>query len=140
MPLKNATTAMPLTKATLKKILELNEPMFTEYIVFPKCNAIYTPEYCKRSGKFYAVVCSFKAYPSHPHKSRKECGTQLMRTVRTKSGMVYRPLKIYPYQSIKSAIAAFVRMPSFIECCELWRRRSNFRESGFLADIYDGDI
>ena len=54
--------------------------------------------------------------------------------------MVYRPLKIYPYQSIKSAIAAFVRMLSFIECCELWWRRSNFRESGYLADIYDGDI
>ena len=54
--------------------------------------------------------------------------------------MVYRPLKIYPYQSIKSAIAAFVRILSFIECCELWWRRSNFRESGYLADIYDGDI
>ena len=141
MPLKNATTAMPLTKATLKKILELNEPTFTEYIVCPKCNAIYTPEYCKRSGQFYAVVCSFKTYPNHPHRSRrKECGTQLMRKVRTKAGTVYRPLKIYPYQSIKSAIAAFVRMPSFIECCELWRRRNNFRESGYLTDIYDGDI
>ena len=70
---------------------------------------------------------------------RKECRTQLM-TVQTKSGMVYRPLKIYSYQSIKSAIAAFVRMPSFIECCELWWRRRNFRESGYLADIYDGDI
>ena len=141
LPLKSASTAMPLTKTTLKKILAMKEHEFTEYIVCPKCNAIYTPEYCKRSGKFYAAVCSFQAYPNHPHKSRRNsCEAQLMMKVRTKSGTVYRPLKIYPYQSVTSAISTFARRPGFTESCELWCKRSNFRVSGNPTDVYDGDV
>ena len=141
LPLKTLSNAMPLTKVTLMKILAMGSHDFTEYIVCPKCDSIYSPDYCKRGGKFIAILCPYKAYPNHPHvQRRKECGASLMRTVQLKSGLVYKPIKIFPYQSIKKAIAKLAQRPGFVQCCELWRERSAFRRSGYMCDVYDGEI
>ena len=141
VPLQDFSNAMPLTKAALHKCLQIENENFTEYVVCPKCAAVYSFDYCKRNNKFYALSCVYKALPNHPHsQKRKECGAQLMRTVRTKSGSVCRPIKVFPYQSIKKAIASFTQRPGFVECCELWRKRSNFKASGYLADVYDGEV
>ena len=123
------------------KILAMDSHQFTEYIVCPKCDSIYSPDYCKRGGKFIAITCRYKAYPNHPHvQRRKECGASLMRSVRLKSGFVYKPIKIFPYQSIKKAITKLAQRPGFVKCCELWRERSAFRRSGYMCNVYDGEI
>ena len=69
---------------------------------------------------------------------RKECGTQLMKTVRMKHGTVIKPRKVFPYQSIQKALQNLIQRPGFLQCCEKWRTRKHFRESGYLCDIYDG--
>lgn len=140
-PLRNLSNAMPVTKSTLRKILALDGPDFLEYVVCPKCDSLYTPEHCKRGGKFVATACSYKAYPNHPQERRRnECGTQLMRLVRMKKGTVYRPIKLFPHQSIKQAITKLAQRPGFVQSCELWRKRSNFHSFGYMCDVYDGQI
>ena len=141
LPLKTLSNAMPLTKATLMKILAMDGHDFIEYIVCPKCDSIYSPEYCKRGGNFIATACPYKAYPNHPQvRRRTECGASLMRTVQLKSGLVYRPIKIFPCQSIKKAIAKLAQRRGFVQCCELWRQRSAFRRFGYMCDVYDGEV
>ena len=98
-------TMILLCKATLLKVLAIGGDNFTEYILCPKCDSIYSPEYCKRVGMFAATACPYKAYPNHPHVGRRtECGASLLKTVRLKSGLVYIQTKIFPCQSIKKAI------------------------------------
>ena len=139
--LETLSNTMPLTKATLMKILAIGGDNFTEYIVCPKCDSIYSPEYCKRAGKFVATACPYKAYPNHPHVGRrKECGASLLKAVRLKSGLVYRPRKIFPCQSIKTAITKLAQRPGFVQCCELWRQRGAFRRNGYMCNVYDGEI
>ena len=83
-------TMILLCKATLLKVLAIGGDNFTEYILCPKCDSIYSPEYCKRVGMFAATACPYKAYPNHPHVGRRtECGASLLKTVRLKSGLVY---------------------------------------------------
>ena len=66
-----------------------------------------------------------------------------MRTFKSKSqtGTVtfYRPIKVFPYQSINSAIINLIQKPDFTKNCESWRDRCNFRYYGYMCDIYDGD-
>ena len=121
--------------------------MTTQFIVCPKCDAIYHPDICKSvsEGKFKATFCSYKPFPNHPQaRKRNPCGAALMTTVKisSKSGSTtaYRPIKVYPYNSLTNAIVELVKKPSFLHNSEVWRRRNNFREFGYMCDLYDGDI
>ena len=132
---------IPLTKTSLRKAVLLGKDEFTEYIVCPKCDCVYSPEFCKMAGKFVAQTCRFKAYPNHPIKSRqKECGMQLMKKVRGKSGFTFKPKKIFPYQSLGKAMQRLFQRPGFVQCCELWRTRQKFQHFGYMCDIHDGLI
>ena len=57
-------TMILLCKATLLKVLAIGGDNFTEYILCPKCDSIYSPEYCKRVGMFAAT-----AYPQLDKKA-----------------------------------------------------------------------
>ncbi len=132
LPLKTLSNAMPLTKATLRKILAIGGHI-------TKCDSIYSPEYCKRRGKFIATICPYKGYPNHLHvRRRKECVASLMRTIQLTSGLVYSPVKVC--HSIKNATAKLAQRPGFVQCCELRRQRSAFRRFGYIRDVYDGEI
>lgn len=114
---------------------------FSEFIVCPKCDSVYSPETCQQpgGGRFVLKNCSYTPYPKHPKVSmKKECGTQLMKTVRMKHGTVIKSRKVFPYQSIQKALQNLIQRPGFLQCCEKWKNRKKFRESGYLCDIYDG--
>ena len=140
-PLMTLSNSIPITKKTLQKTLTMKKDDFSEFIVCPKCDSVYSPETCQQpgGGRFVLKKCSYTPYPKHPKVStRKECGTQLMKTVRMKRGTVIKPRKVFPYQSIQKALQNLLQRPGFLQCCEKWRTRKNFRESGYLCDIYDG--
>jgi len=52
----------------------------------------------------------------------------------------YVPLKTFPYQSLKTAIADLVGDSKFLTLCDHWRKRSENVPDDILADIYDGAI
>ena len=132
---------IPITRYSLRKALLLDKVEFTKFIVCPNCDSIFSPDQRQQGGKFISKTCSNKPYPQHPMISRrKECGTQLMRTIRTKSGFVVIPRKIYPYQSINTAIQNLLQRPGFLDVCEKWRARKNVHEFGYMTDIYDGQV
>lgn len=132
---------IPLTRKSLRHAILPGKEDFLEYIVCPKCDTVYSPDFCKVAGKFVAQQCCHIAYPNHPMRSRrKKCNAQLMRKVRRKSGFTFIPKKVFPYQSLYIAMQKLIQRPGFIQCCEIWRTREEFRQSGYMCDIYDGRI
>ena len=79
--------------------------------------------------------------PNHPQLSqRKPCGAYLMHTVQNTTFKKVKPVKLYPYQSLKVAITNLVNGDGFLELCEHWRHRYDNTPAagGYLRDIYDG--
>ena len=145
--LHDISNNIPITRQSVQKFLGSHCHSTTQYIVCPKCDAIYHPDMCKSvsEGKFKATFCSYKPFPTHPHaRKRNPCGAALMTAVkinsRSRSTTVFRPVKVYPYNSLTIAIMELVKKPSFLHNCEAWRRRSNFRDFGYFCDLYDGDV
>ena len=126
--LKLASKSIPLTKEGILKAIKLHKVLtFTEFVVCPTCDSIYAADVCKRGGKFLSKTCCHRPFPNHPmQQKRLECGTQFMKTVRTKNGSVWKPRKFYPYYSLHKAIQNLASRPGFLECCEQWRERNDF--------------
>ena len=62
-----------------------------------------------------------------------------MKSVKTSAGTtVLYPYQVFCYQSLIAALQCFMRKPSFVERCELWRSRKVMQDG--LCDIYDGRI
>ena len=131
---------IPLTRDGLCKLAKI-DAVFEKLIVCPKCDAVYTPDRCQRNGKFVSTSCSNRPFPRHPQASRRgACGAQLMKSIHTKSGVKMAPKKVYPYQSLSSALLRLIKRPGFVEQCEKWRTRRNLNDLGYMADIYDGKL
>ena len=39
---------------------------------------------------------------------------------------MYRPIKLFPHQSIKQAITKLAQSPGFVQSCELWHKKVTF--------------
>ncbi len=114
---------------------------FTEYVVCPDCHSVYQYKDCVNTinGCKESNLCSHMAYPNHPHRSKqKQCGATLLKKVKRGSRFKLVPIKVYPYQSLKTALTKLVQKPGFLDNCEKWRRRVTDTE--YLVDIYDGRI
>ena len=147
--LKSASTAIPLTKRTLCKILGLTEyQKYQKGVVCSKCSSVYNLDFClsqRANGTFEVKKCPYVKWPNHPHESQRgACSGHLLSMCRLKgkSGMrtVYRPIKIYPYCSLAKSLRRLASQPGFLKCCELWRTRPDFRTHGYVCDVYDGDV
>ena len=85
--------------------------------------------------------CHHIAYPNHTQRSRRrECGTQLLKRVKSGRGYKLVPLKVYPYQSLEKSLQRLVRREGFLDACEHWRGRSQSVPSSYLGDVYDGHV
>lgn len=147
--LKSVSTAIPLTKHTLCKILGLTEyQKYQKGVVCSRCNSVYDLTFClsqRANGTFEVKKCSYVKWPNHPHASqRSECGGHLLQScsIKGKSGMrtIYRPIKVYPYCSLGKSLRKLASRPGFLKCCEQWRTRPDFRKYGYVCDVYDGDV
>ena len=115
---------------------------FVQYVVCPTCHSIYSYEECivsRANGTKESKLCKHRPFPNHPHCSRrKECGTTLLRTVKTQGGIYLKPRNIYCYRSIKSYLLQFYNRPNFDTLCEEWRSRLS--TTNVLGDVYDGRV
>ena len=50
---------------------------------------------------------------------------------------MFKPYKVYSYQSLLTAIARLLKRQGFLESCELWRKRSL---NDIFGDVYDGQV
>lgn len=117
----------PASMHTFKKILEVDENNFIKFVVCPGCHYLYTFDECfDTSGRQRKPkVCSYIAFPEHPHRSRRQiCGNRLLAEVTLKSGKVnYYPRKYYCYKPISESLASLAKRVGFLDRCELWRLR-----------------
>ena len=136
---------VPLTLKTIHKHLKFDDPskLYTKYAVCTKCSTVYEVGQCllRKANGYQAKTCSYVRYPCHPQLSRRtECGGNILNAIITKKGLIHRPICVYPYQPLSTALSRLAATPGFLECCEQWRNRPLFSEYGYLCDIYDGAI
>ena len=142
--LTNSSDFIPVGVNTVHKILGINSDLFTRYVVCPQCSSIYDYEDCfitKPNKEKESKRCCHIAYPEHPHISRrKRCDSLLLKKVRSKHGFSLQPIKVYPYQSLKSALTRLAKNPGFLDVCEKWRRRGQNVPNSYYGDVYDGNV
>ncbi len=115
---------------------------FNKYPVCPKCSKVYTSFECcieKVGSKQSSKTCSYIAFPTHPHRSRRTpCKAALLKSVEYRSGKKFLyPFKVYCYCGLTAPLQKLLLTPSFLKNCELWRSRPI---SNVLSDVYDGKI
>ena len=85
---------------SIESMAGLDKQSFAEYVVCPRCNAIYEFKNCVKnlpSGKTETMTCRHVAYPNHPHRSRiTACGAPLLKKQRNKQSSMLVPIKVYP--------------------------------------------
>ena len=132
----------PCSYKALLQHLDLEKKVYIEYVVCPKCNAMYDYHDCIQviDRKECSQVCRFIQFPNHPMRTfREQCGTQLLVASNSKDGKQHwHPRKKYCYRSVIDSLATLINRPGFLEKCEKWRNRDTACET--LSDIYDGRI
>ena len=134
--------AIPVTKTTICKALGLNKyKIYRKYVVCSKCSSVYDLNFCLSDLSTTNKVCPYVQFPNHPQKSRRQtCGGHLLHKMQLKSRTVYRPIKAYPYRSIRDSLSLLASRPGFLQSCEQWRTRPNFAQHGYVSDVYDGGV
>ena len=143
--LKDAGNSAPKSYNGILKFAGLGSNDTISYVVCPSCNSIYDYDQCfeLRCGRKVPLKCKYVAFPNHSHRDeRQPCGASLLKEVKLQStGKVkFVPIKTYPYQRLKDAIAALVSGENFLNTCEHWRKRTEELPEDVLADIYDGVV
>ncbi len=140
--IKDFALIFPKTIYSLKKEINFTN-MLKRYCVCPACGSLYEEDKCIITGfqnSKKSLKCNFIEFPSHPQKSRrKECGMDIMKTV--KIGTTYKlvPKKLYLYNSIKASIEQLASRPGFFQSCESWCELSS-GDLNFMTDVYDGRL
>lgn len=143
MSLTELSDYIPLSLDGFYKAVNIHGEQYEKYVVCPACDSVYESDYCikrKANGTIEPKNCTHVSYPNHPHVSRRmPCSSVLLKKVRTKVGHIFRPIKTYPYKSLRLSIEQLIKMnPSFLDICEKWRSR--VVPDGYICDIYDGLI
>ena len=109
---------------------------FKKYACCPKCSSIYSLD---KKPSEDTLHCSFIRFPSHPQRQhRQACGSKMYKEVKLSNGkVIYRPLLIYCYKSIKDSLQEMLNRPQFLDLCEAWRSASNDDK---YCDVYDGKV
>ena len=131
----------PQTFKTAQRMIDFNCPSFEQFVVCPKCDAVYSFSDCviNESGQEMSGACRHVEYPHHTQAHfRKACGEKLLTLKKNKRKRSLKPKKLYCYQNLKDAIHGLINRPNFLEKCDKWRERVT--EDDLLTDIYDGRI
>ena len=134
---------LPCNLHAARKLIGAPRDPFRKYVCCPTCEYLYDWEKCilkESDGSLVSKKCSYVQFPSHPQKQhRKECGTILMKTLKTRVGntLLY-PRRIYCYRSIIESLQELIKRPGFSDKCEAWRSRTT--HANVYSDVYDGEI
>ena len=117
--------AFPKSLSAARKTILGDSALFYEYIVCPKCNAIYDYDKCiekAADGSIISSKCQNVKFQNHQqHSQRLPCGATLLRTVKIGVSNKLKPYKIYAYNSLKNSVERLLKRPGFLEKCEKWR-------------------
>lgn len=143
--LKDAGNSIPKSYNGILKFAGLGSYDTISFVVCPSCNSIYDYDQCfeVRCGQKVPLKCKYVAFPNHSHRDQRQpCGASLLKEVKLQSTRKVKltPIKTYPYQRLKDAIAALVSDPNFLNTCDHWRKRTDEVPAGILADVYDGEV
>ena len=135
---------LPATIHNLRKKAKLVQQLHSQYAFCPKCYKLYdfkmeTLTLVNENGEMTSMPCSFKAFPNHPHRNRRQqCGEPLMKRVKYKSSnkLSFYPRQVYCYCSIKKSISILIEDPKFWTSCNKWRDTSYTD----LSDVYSGKV
>ena len=116
--LLNFANIIPQTLYSIVKNLCLHKDNFIKYAVCPKCITLYKFDDCiqwRPNGEEVSKKCRHVNYPHHPHKRRrKQCGTILMKTMRSKSGRTFLyPKQLYCFKKVTSSLEDLINKPNF---------------------------
>jgi hypothetical protein len=76
---------------------------------------------------------------SNNQKRREVCGHPLATAKTTMNGDInVKPIKIYPYNSMKTTLQQYLMRPGFYNLLGHWKDRKI--QENTLADVYDGAI
>lgn len=94
----------------------------------------------KSTGRIVSKKCTHVKFPNHPQKSRrKQCGTLLMKTMRSKTGNFFLyPKKLYCFRKLSKSLKSMLARPGFLEKCEQWRERKH--TTGSMGDVFEGKL
>lgn len=123
-------------------VLGLKVDEYVQYTVCSKCDSVYELAACTARDSFGNLVtkhCAHVTFPNHPmHTRRRQCGTPLLQTVHIKNNTTFRPLKIYVYHPISTALSCLFNRTGFAAMCEHWRHRH--KHTDYMTDVYDGRL
>ena len=110
---------------SLEKARKLVNPKysikFVRYVVCRKCHKIYhfheCGEYLESERLKRSKVCSFVAYPHHPHKAkRSQCGFLLLKTVELAAGKTFLyPFITYCYSGFETSLQTLLQNQAFYQ-------------------------
>ncbi|XP_048590351.1 uncharacterized protein LOC116609390 [Nematostella vectensis] len=130
---------LPTTMYMVKAWLGLGNDEFEKCVACPKCHTLYYIKDCtvQRPNGLVSKRCSHVRYLRHPHRNkRRECGTVLMKTMRSKSGSLFlHPKLLYCYNKVSKSLRDLVTKPGFLQKCEELPRQQEC-----MADVYHGDV
>ena len=111
------------------KNIGFNCPSFEQFVVCPKCDAVYSFNDCviNNSGQ---DACRYLEFPNHTQAHFwKACGKELLTVKKSKINRNFKAKKQYCYINLKDAIHVLINRPNFLEKSE-W-----VTEDGLLTDI-----
>ena len=93
------------------------------------------------AGITISKKCSHIEYPNHPQRRRRrECGKELMKTVKVGKKVKFVPHKSYVYYSIIDSVQQLVLRCGFLESCEEWRANKSSIANDQYTDVYDSKL
>ena len=139
--LNDACDRVPEYYTGLLKFVGLKSNNVNVFVVCPSCSSIYNYDQCliTRGGRKIPLKCRSIAFPNHPHRDQRlPCNASLLKEVKVQdtAKTKYVPMKTFPYQSLKTAIADLVADPDFLTLCDHWRKRNENVPDDILADVY----
>lgn len=85
--LRGFVKGLPISVSAAKRLLGTYSDNFEKWVCCPSCSSLYKMDDCSTNGRLLSKKCLHIKYPNHPQAARrKECGTILMKTVKTSAG------------------------------------------------------
>lgn len=128
--INNFTKDIPTSLYAMQKLARLNKKCFKTYSSCPSCHSIY--------NNLDTKTCKNIQFPANPNAAF--CNSTLLKSVKKKDKIEYKPLKVFFYQSIKSSLSINFQREGFIEATGHWKVRSENIPTDWIGDIYDGKV
>jgi len=142
--MQNIINFFPRSLNAALKLIGLDTDEFSQFTVCPKCSSVFNENdgYIINGNENVPKQCPFVKMPHHPQMSRRApCGFYLTKPGKGKNGhIIFRPFKVYAYQSLRVAMKNLINRPGFLDLCQHWKARGFSIDQNLLGDIYDGRV